>query len=51
MPLKLSRLEQRVEGIEKGLVNLSDNINDFILVVRSSFNPKEEKEYCKPLTD
>jgi hypothetical protein len=40
MPLKLSRLEQRVEDVEKNLTDLSDNVSELVSVLRSALVPK-----------
>jgi hypothetical protein len=40
MPLKLSRIEQRVEDIEKTVNKLCDNLSDLVVVIRTTFNSK-----------
>jgi hypothetical protein len=44
MPLKLSRLEQRVEDIEKKLTNLSANTSELVSLLKTVFvtNPSNE---------
>ena len=45
MPLKLSRLEQRVEGLEKKLTDLSDNVCELVSVVKTALVPKPAEEF------
>ena len=39
MPLKLSRLEQKVEAIEKKLSILADNTNELVFLLKRAFIP------------
>jgi hypothetical protein len=43
MPLKLSRLEQRVEGVEKKLADLADNVGELVSVLKTALVPKPSK--------
>ena len=40
MPLKLTRLEQRIEDIENKLINMSDNVSELVSVLKSALIPK-----------
>jgi hypothetical protein len=52
MPLKLCRLEQRVEGVEKQLIGLSDNVSELVSVLKSALVPKAAKEFpSQPVKD
>ena len=51
MPLKLSRLEQRVEDIENRLTDLSDNVGELVSVLKTTLIPKPEQEHSIPLKD
>ena len=51
MPLKLSRLEQRVEGLEKKLTDLSDNVCELVYVLKTALIPNPTEEHSMPLKD
>jgi len=51
MPLKLSRLEQRVEGLEKKLTALSDNVCELVSVLKTTLILKSERKHPVPLKD
>ncbi|WNZ29466.1 MAG: hypothetical protein IAX21_00930 [Candidatus Bathyarchaeota archaeon] len=51
MPLKLSRLEQRVEDIEKKLTKLSENVDELVSVLKTALIPIFKGEYSLPLKD
>lgn len=52
MPLRLSRLEQRVEGVEKKLADLSDNVGELVSVLKSALVPKPAKDFpSQPVED
>jgi len=52
MPLKLIRLEQRVEGVEKQLTGLSDNVSELVSVLKTALVPKAAKEFpSQPVED
>ena len=44
MPLKLTHLEQRVEGIEKRLTSLNNNVSELVAVLKSELVPNSFKE-------
>lgn len=44
MPLKLSRLEQRVEEVEKKLTDLSDNVCELVSILKTALVPEPIKE-------
>jgi hypothetical protein len=52
VPLKLIRLEQRVEGVEKQLTGLSDNVSELVSVLKTALAPKSAKEFpSQPVED
>ena len=51
MPLKLTRLEQRVEDIENKLTILGDNVNELVSVLKTTLIPKPKEENFMPLKD
>ena len=52
MPLKLSRLEQRVKGLEKKLTDLSNNVCELVSVLKTALVPKAAKEFpSQPVED
>ena len=51
MPLKLSRLEQRVEDIEKKLTILGDNVNELVSILKSAFVPSSTKDLSSQLIE
>ena len=50
-PLKLSRLEQRVEDIEKKLTILGDNVNELVSMLKSAFVLSSTKELSSQLIE
>jgi len=51
MPLKLSRLEQRVEDMEKRLTILSDNVCELVSVLKTALVPKPAEEFASQSID
>ena len=51
MPIKLSRLEQRVEDMEKMLTMLSYNVSEFVSTLKTTLIPKSKEEYSVSLKD
>lgn len=52
MPLKLSRLEQRVGDIEKKLTDLSDIVSELVSVLKTAFIPKSPEDHSsQPVED
>ena len=52
MPLKLIRLEQRVEGVEKKLTDMSDIVSELVSVLKTALVSKPAKELSsQPIED
>ncbi|MBN2237333.1 MAG: hypothetical protein JW729_07220 [Bacteroidales bacterium] len=51
MPLKLTKLEQRVEDVENQLTKLSENIGELVSVLKTAMIKKFEEDYSLSLKD
>jgi len=51
MPLKLSRLEKRVESLENTLTSLSDNVSELVSVLKNALIPKPKENHSVLLKD